>query len=531
MFTVKKRNKISCYWLVPTLILSLLFAPNVLFSEEEFSEDFLLEEVTVTASRRTQEIQDVANSITALEMDTIKETRIRSLQDIMELVPNAVLEPSAVGDNQVISIRGVRQAPARISEPAFGLYRNGAYFGGARTNIGTLIDLERVEILRGPQGGLYGRNAVAGTVNLIYATPTDRLEGNISAMYGSFDRTEFEGVLNVPVVENKFALRAVGWHHNQDEGEFFNAYLHEYIDQKQDVGGRLSARWDVTPNLEVLWNFEMQEAEGPEVMAYFKDFGETKKTIMRDTPSLIETEFTYFSQDINWDTKIGILQLAATYREYELDGIGDQDFLAPPNSPIPPFPFLPFPANLAGVSQQIINRFDDIEDAFVEGRWISNSDQPITWVAGLTYFDEDLISNFRIDLNTLIPDPVFGGVGTGSINSEALIKTESLSAWGEVTWAVSDKLDLIGSLRYSRDEKELNYASFNLSNNFIETFGVLGLPPIIPLSALVDFVLPPLGNVTSSDTFEQWSPGIGARYEFSSNLSVYARINTGFRAG
>ena len=258
MHKIKKRNKALSFLLAGAMLSWVFFMPNGELSAEESHDGILLEGVEVTASRRTQQIQDVPNSISAIGLDTIKDSRIQSLKDTMELVPNASVEQSSVGDNQVVVIRGVGSAPVRISESAFGLYRNGAYFGGARTNIGTLVDLKRIEILRGPQGGLYGRNAVAGTVNLIYATPTDSLEGSVSGMYGSFKRTEFEGVLNVPVVKDKFAIRVVGWHLNQDEGEHYNAYLNEYIDKNKDTGGRLSARWTLTPDLKVNWSFEQQ---------------------------------------------------------------------------------------------------------------------------------------------------------------------------------------------------------------------------------------------------------------------------------
>jgi iron complex outermembrane receptor protein len=122
--------------------------------------------IVVTATRRAQDIQDVPAPVTAFSEEMIEDLRLTNAIDFTQLLPNALFEEGNFNINASISIRGVRPGQD-ISEPGFGYYRDGHYMGGLRTNFSDLVDLERVEVLRGPQGGLYGRNAVGGAINFI----------------------------------------------------------------------------------------------------------------------------------------------------------------------------------------------------------------------------------------------------------------------------------------------------------------------------------------------------------------------------
>ena len=143
-----------------------------------------LEEVVVTARRVNESLQDTPVAITAITTEAISNFRLQDMSEFASLAPNAYVPKDAYNQNTRISIRGGRNVDPQV-EPDFGLYRNGQYYGGPRTNLNSLVDVERVEVLRGPQVALYGRNSMNGAVNIVFATPTAEEAAYISAEYGN----------------------------------------------------------------------------------------------------------------------------------------------------------------------------------------------------------------------------------------------------------------------------------------------------------------------------------------------------------
>jgi len=137
-----------------------------------------LETIVVTARRREESLFNVPVSVTPVSGETLSAAGLTSIGDIVALVPNAHLTTNPRGFDTYISIRGMTQSDSN-AEPNFGAYRNGIFNGGHRVNLGPQLDVERVEVLKGPQGGLYGRDAVGGAINVVYAMPKpgDELNG------------------------------------------------------------------------------------------------------------------------------------------------------------------------------------------------------------------------------------------------------------------------------------------------------------------------------------------------------------------
>lgn len=170
------------------------------------------ETVVVTATRRSADLQDVPVTVTAISGDDLLANGVSDLQDVVALIPNSVIQDNPESFNTFVNIRGMRIVDVQ-AEPNVGLYRNGLYMGGHRANLGSQVDVERIEVLRGPQGGLYGRSSVGGTVDIIYATPSRDGGGYAKASYGSYKRTEVQGAVNLAVGDTG-ALRLTGWSFN-----------------------------------------------------------------------------------------------------------------------------------------------------------------------------------------------------------------------------------------------------------------------------------------------------------------------------
>jgi iron complex outermembrane receptor protein len=352
-----------------------------------------VEEVTVTAERRTETLFQVPATVTAISGQDLQNLGITDMKSIIAMVPNAVLPDDSENFETYINIRGVHQADIN-AEPNFGLYRNGIFNGGQRGNLGSQVDLSRVEVVSGPQSGLYGRDAVGGVVNVVYAMPIlGDNSGYAMASYGRYENMQLEGAINIPLTDT-FALRATGWWHNQNEGQLYDPTLSLYIDKYRDEGARLSALWQINSRLTTLWTGELEDKTGPSITAFAPNgigavFGvgccglpveppETTHSIYQDTPDRQHWQQFYLSQDTTYDTHswAGTVELQGAYRNYHLFSQEDQDHAAisPDSAP--------------GVFQQIQVRQESLNNFYGQLLWKSPDDQRLTWMAGVDYFDE-----------------------------------------------------------------------------------------------------------------------------------------------
>lgn len=479
------------------------------------------ESVVVTARRRSETLFETPATVSAISGDTLRELGITDIADAIQLIPNAVVPQDPQGVNTYINIRGIRQADPQ-AEPNFGLYRNGIYAGGQRSNLGAQVDIARLEVLRGPQGGLYGRDAVGGAVNIVYATPDlDGVWGYGSASYGRYDRAELEGAVNIPLTDS-FAVRLAGWYFNQEGGEFYNIARGEEMDAMTDKGVRLSALYDINDAWSVTWMAEYQETDSPSARTYapggvangpvVSSPPETFRTIRRDSPLRVETEQTYLSQDLKYNSAVGTFSLLAAYRKYDLNSIEDQDYTALDVSSGPV------------VLKQEMSREESVENGYAELVWNSDSDGPLSWVAGVSYFHEKF--NFsRIIATTIDFDQIAIPLGVATAYGAlpgpgTSITTDSVSAYVDFDYAVNDRLSLTASLRYNNDRKKLNYTQY-----------VYGTQPSLPTFLfLFGDIIPPF-DLQADPSFEHWSPSVGFHYEVNENVNLYGLISDGFRAG
>jgi len=478
-----------------------------------------VEGVMVTARRREESLSTVPVTITAVSGDRLQKEGISEVRDIVAQVPNAVIQDNPENFNVFINIRGMRVVDVQ-AEPNVGLYRNGMYIGGHRANLGAQVDIQRVEVLRGPQGGLYGRSSVGGTVDIVYATPTHQFGGYVKASAGSYDLTKIEGAINLPLGD-RAALRLTGWSFNQSKSELYNETLGEYVGAYTDRGIRLGYSQDLSDTVNALTTIEYQHNTGPSMRTYapfgISNFGavstpETPQLIHRDTPSRATKSQYYFAEAINYRTDAGTLTLNGSYRRYELNAIEDSDQTA-----IGP--------NLDSRARQtVILRDEGTKDVFLEAVWASPDGHPLTWMTGASYFDETFdfvrtITSRRTTNSTLgIQTALIGFPKPGTA-----VKTHAFSAFATMNYHFNDRLSLEAGLRYSRDEKSLNYAQGLLptGNAALDTF----------MAGSATAAAYPTYTFASTSTFNNVSPNVTINYKLSDNISSYATFATGFRPG
>jgi len=207
-----------------------------------------IEEVVVTAEKREATVSDTSISITAFSADNIEEFGLQSADELVNYIP------ATTRDSYDIRIRGVgRNFRALGGDPGVSTYYNGVYspdFGIAASE-NALYDLERVEVLRGPQGTLYGRNAIGGALNYVTKSPTYEWTGNARMQLGEFATREFYGVISGPIIEDTLAFRVVGVKRDRD-GDGNNVSGGDDLNSTDDRNLTLSLHWQITDNIDFL---------------------------------------------------------------------------------------------------------------------------------------------------------------------------------------------------------------------------------------------------------------------------------------
>lgn len=502
------------------------------------------EQMEVTARRVAQRLSDVPAPTTAISGQTLHIFDILDMKSIMDMVPNAVVPTDPQNINTYINIRGIRQVDNN-ADPNFGMYRNGIYDGGLRTNLGPQVDVARVEVNPGPQAGLYGRDAVGGAVNVIYATPEQKTGGYLTGSYGNYGRGELQGAINVPLSRH-FALRLTGWYIDQPRGALYNATLHEYEDRYRQQGLRLGAKWTPDDNLSLTWMAEYADVHGPSLSGYApagvanlvqSGADETSATVYRDTPDRSHNHQLYLSQDLTYKSRWGTFQWLSSYRDYHLDAMedGDRTDLSASSYPL--------------TLQNQFVRHENTRNYYTELLWSSPRNRRLTFMAGASYFHEyfsfQQIYNTKIDLSLL--QGIWGNIACGALRGDPTcstipgggfpdtgvqaaseyapgpgsgIGTQSWSGFVSSTFRMTPSLSLTATARYTRDRKTLSY---NQYNNPMNASGRA-------ISALFGNVYPDMA-LDDTAAYGNWSPSAELNYRPLRNVNLYALYSNGFRAG
>jgi iron complex outermembrane receptor protein len=478
-----------------------------------------VESVVVTANKRSETLFNVAAPVTVIGGETIREFDYTDMKSLIALVPNAELPKSPDNYSLYINIRGIQETD-NYATPNFGIYRNGIYAGGQRPNAGSLIDIDRIEVEAGPQGGLYGRDAVGGAINVVYATPQSQPGGYLTAGYGNWGTYELQGAANLPLGD-QWAFRATGWLLEQRQGELYNATLGQYEDSYTRDGGRLQAKFTPNDHVSALWMFEYDDNIGPATEAYAPNGivngavtspPENPNVIYRDTPDKDWNHQIYVSQDIRDKTAFGTFDWMTSVSHYGMHDIEDEDKTA-----------LSATAG-AGVLQDTLRRAEQTTNVYTELDYVSPEDKPVVVTAGVSYFNQ--LFKFGRDYE-VAADLTYLGVplGVQTANFEApsagsSILTNSVSAFAQAVWKFSSKWSLTGGLRYTYDRDSLNFQQFAVSDSTGSPYIIGALGGVFPNLSLVN-----------KYTFTNLSPNAELNYKPSDVLNLYALFSTGFRAG
>ena len=481
----------------------------------------LIEEVVVTAQKREQNLQDVSISVSAFSGDQIEALGVEDALEITQYIPNVQFRDQGAIDN--ISIRGIGLNDiADSSEAPVGFYVDEVYKSTTGGLAAQFFDLERLEVLRGPQGTLFGRNTTGGLVHAITRKPTEEFEFEASAQAGSFDQRIIEAVVSGPLTDSirgRLAYRMEeddGWQKNKLPGpknderfgstDVWALRGHLAIDLSEDISLLLSAshmeRRDVPITFvagDPLFDFfgfvnPLGGVNDPD--AFFVDL------VDQDD----DTDITEFTATLNWElrdnlTLTSITSYTETIRDYVEDPAGTTSLTG--------FGFL-F-NNGIGTQREL-----EAEQITQEIRIAQESDLA-NWVAGIYYFYDDKDNGLA---HTFAETTL--GVDPFNIRNDYSQLTKSWAVFGQADFQLSDTVTLTTGLRYTEDEKDLD-----LIANF-ESGDPTGFFTPSPLD---DFSVITTTTARQNLKTESVTWRIGLDVQVLEDTLLYGNISKGFKSG
>ena len=460
------------------------------------SDQLMLEEIIVTAERREGSLQDVPLAVSAFDANEIERRQSFNVKDVVNNVPNLVgVNNVGQGTATTVFLRGVGTTESIVTvDTAMGFYLDDVYIARQGVNNFSLYDVERVEVLRGPQGTLYGRNTNAGAINVITTKPQNENSFSGEASFGEFDRFNVKGMANVVLKEDSLFLRFNALSQTGD-GYVDNAILGKEVNDMDFWGWRAGLRWLPTDRLELILTADDSKSDQNGVYALNVLNGIPddlfQSSSVTDIFNISETDGVALT--VNWDVSDNlkfqsITSSRNTFQKWDLD-LSD--------SPIPIFELF------------TINDSEQFSQEFkISGSAINDR---LQYSAGVFYFDEDSYS--------FIGDRFFSG---NLLARDYDVDVESLAVYFDGTFDLTEKLSLVLGGRYTRDEKSIDIEA------------AVGVPPGFVMQGGTPTwnsdTLRALGTPTELD-FNDFTPKIGLKYSFSDDVDGYITFTEGYRAG
>jgi iron complex outermembrane receptor protein len=487
-------------------------------------------DIIVTAQRRSESLQKVPVAVTALGSDYLQSRSITSIAQIASAAPNVKIEraPSSKTTSQV-SIRGSASSnPAITTEPAVGIYLDGVYIAKAAGSIFDVVDLERVEVLRGPQGTLYGRNTLAGAINLVPRRPSGEFGGRIEASYGTYNERRLRGYVDLPEVG--FLSAKVSGQIQKRDGLIRlvpNPYPQAILagpnpsDRVNDIdnvslAAQLRAKPSDTLTIDYMFDWSRTEQTPDFAQLYrINRTGSPADIFDPNSPSYpfagqffplnlytnTERQSTA-SIDANPTREKVLVQGHALTASLDLGGatlksitayrkLSYRDALDLDGTPLP-----------VAYTQRITDYHAFSQELQLTGDLFSEA---VKYVAGLYYFKDKA--------ETDNPQRYFGG---GSrFQSRFGQHTEAYAAYVQADIALADQLTLTAGLRYTEENKDIM--------RFLATASSATGPFTTAISL-------PYGGVPNAE-FKKLTPAVSLRYQAADNVSLYARFAQGYKSG
>lgn len=503
----------------------------------------VIEEVIVTAQKRAENIRDVPISVSALDGETLKANNVANMNDLSLYTPNVKFQVTP--NSTFINIRGLGTGENRGFEQSVGLVIDGVYYGRGDFMLGGTLDMARIEVLRGPQGTLFGKNTIAGALNISTGQPENEFQGDVDAMTGDFNHQRYRGAITGPISDTlswRFAFQD-----EKRDGYIFNTFLDEYQANLDNQMARAKVSWMPSDTFSATFGIDVNEVsqrgDGYQISEVYGDHlsvyetgdpeaeadGTNYQTSTDDERAGGTRDMISKTLNMSWDVGEYNLTSITGYADMDVEQNVDADFSA--NR----FLFLGYNDQYSQYSQELR---------------LTSPPGDVEFVAGLYYFKSDFFVNTNIEaygegagpfLGPAFGGPtdggvLFGGPLGGIIGGALSVVVDSASrkyfdqeatAWagfGQATWYVTDRLALIGGLRYGVETKEVAMRLEHEGTQTLLFSQILGETPYDTNDS--DF---PKDQTIREET--DFSPKVSAKFDFNDDINMYATYAEGFKSG
>jgi iron complex outermembrane recepter protein len=496
----------------------LIFSmPSGIFAQETEETEFTLEEITVTAQKRVENLQKTAMSIDAISGTDMESKAINDLKSALQDVAGVNIMTSGVGAQVFIRGYGSLTSP-NTTDMSIGFLVDGVYSGRFQTALSTMYDMERVEVLRGPQGTLYGRNAVAGQVNLISKKPTDKFEAGTNITLGNYDLKKIEATLNIPLSENWAARVAL-------LGNQRGAYITDGSDTENRTASRVKLSYKPTDKLSILFSYEYiwDRANPASTVPIPGSAGNLPTSITYDD-NIATNGWTAVMGEDAWtqDEYHKTSTSKSTKNNYQLEIDWDlgwgQLFLLPALSKDVDIKYAWM--NEGYPADDFASRAHyELDQKTIEARLQNANDSNIKWLVGLYGLSR---MNYNYTGN-LVTDPLgtSEAKGGGWVLQTKERPTRNYAFFGQGTYPLTDQFRITAGLRYNRDIRKTDYRFANA--NITDTDS-----PYYDLAVNGSYLSE--WDLDKNDQKSLTYKG-SVEYDLEKESMIYASISTGFKAG
>ena len=460
--------------------------PTAAFAQDEpaTTRSGGLSEIVVTAQRRAENLQDVPIAVNAIGGDTLKNLGVADTNSLVQAVPS--LNFTRTGPSGIFIIRGVSTPNGAAGEEgSTAVYVDDVYMADLSSTINKFNNIERIEVLNGPQGTLFGRNAVGGLIRIITRDPKDYTEFNGQLGVANYDTFTGQAYFSTPLTEN------IGWNiaftgQDQGKGFGFNPTLNKRVRSEDYWGLRSKLVAEPTDNLKITLSGDYFKTDNDYAVYVFqvRPDQQSSQDSVSEFPS--GTHIKTWSVGANVELDLGFASLTSitSYRKVTNRSAFDVDAL-----PIDVF-HLSYVSGSRSFQQEV--------------RLASNDTKPLSWQVGAFYLH-------RISLN----DQTQAGLvalGTNRIELDVKGITDSIALFGEATYDITPTTHLTGGVRWTQDKRKLPRSH----SDIVDAMGN---------------VLVPRSNPLTSVTYDEFTFRGALRQDITDDVNVYASVNRGFKSG
>lgn len=548
MISVIARNRrIACLLTLP--LATTLFLPTVVIAQDSASA---ISEIIVTAQRREQQVQDVPIAISAYSAEQLGRLQVTDALDTAHLVPNMIgHNNTGLGTANAYTVRGLGNSESIATfDPPVGSYIDDVYVARQSANNFTFFDVDRIEVLRGPQGTLFGRNTTGGAVRIIMRKPADEFGGYVEGGFGEYDRYNARGSVDIPV--SSTVLTKFSTYYINDDGYVDNVTNGEDLNSEENYGFRGAIRWLATDDLSVDLVLDYENEDYANISNTKSGSNRISHTGLSETGGGLVGRFTgpkaYYglgnevesfnaSLNADWATSAGTLSSITGWRDFSQEFA--LDFLDGNATNRAAFGQTPPP--WGGF---VVGNDSDHQQFSQEFKFVGDFGDKLQYVTGIFYLREDNRTDFGdlLDLDLGLTAPPFQPTGNfiPAVLADRVLKntTETWAVYAQADYTIDDHWTATIGLRYTDESKDVSFSdnqpcppvnpscwrdanADGISDTDITNVNMDNLSSIVPGST----------DIPRKQDGTQLTPRFALQYTVDDQLNFYGSATRGFKSG